>query len=117
MSQAVGSGAKISVAIDYGLSKPVVTSATCHECDRWATGMWCSGSNTVSDPDGLFDKRVSRTLHVVVYVCEEHSEQVANALVEEFGHCSNSASGGYPELAQEAEDFLVRAMDEGSEGQ
>lgn len=72
--------------------EPVATisSAVCDVCGQWASRLWTAGRKTTAD-DSLTHVRISRGETVHVYACTEHADQVANALVDEFG----AAFGAY----------------------
>lgn len=72
-----------------GTPSPTVDSAVCDVCGDWASNMWISGQTTTVG-DSLYDVRISRRMRVVVYACPEHSDDVANALTDEYGSTTNA---------------------------
>lgn len=63
-------------------------SAVCDVCGDWASELWVAGEVT-GWGDMFKDRRTSRTVSVTVYACPKHSDDVVDALVEEYGGASN----------------------------
>lgn len=68
---------------------PTVTSAVCDVCGKWASNLWIAGKASTAD-DSVSHVRVSRREILHVYACPEHSEQVVDSLLEEYGMASNT---------------------------
>lgn len=72
-----------------GTPHPTVRSAICDVCGGWASNLWTTVQSSTKD-DSQSDIRVSRRLEVTVYACPEHSDQVSDSLMEEFGAVFNT---------------------------
>lgn len=80
--------------VDIGMWKsdgtpvPTVRSAICDVCGGWASVVWAAGKLSTTS-NSLTDARISRRVEVTVYACPEHSDEVSDALVNEWGSASN----------------------------
>jgi hypothetical protein len=87
-----------------GSSVPSMRSAICDTCGKWATKLAVAGESKHSsdEPRDVDDARISRSTIVVVYTCDDHWDEIAEALGDEFGGCSNLYEA----------DGLAKAVDE-----
>jgi len=71
-----------------GTPVATISSAVCDVCHGWASQVFTSGvTHTLTDD--LVDVRVRRRVRVTAYACPAHADQIADALVDEFGHAVN----------------------------
>jgi hypothetical protein len=64
------------------------SAAVCDVCGSWATDV-CTSGTIVTAGDDIIDSRISRHVHVIVYACPKHYDNVMDSLVEEFGSACN----------------------------
>lgn len=75
---------------DGGKPMPITESAVCDTCNGWASNAWVTGRTIRLDPHEISDVRIKRREVIVVYACPEHSGDISDALVNEFGFASNT---------------------------